>query len=490
MSRVFTFLSSIFLIFVFSVNAQESGKTDDTKYHKVIIISTSDIHANIAQFPRLATIVKKYRSEYRHVVLFDSGDFFTGNPYVDAHKIPGQPITELMKRLTYTAITIGNHDVDYGLEALGRHINGMSNTRFVATNMRSSPPELANCLYPYTIVHLKDPDINIGVLGLINLTSSDCTKTKNWVWKAVEETDYKKLCDQLKLCHNSANIVLSHLGYEHDVKMMHYTPNIDLILGGHTHVTLNNGLVVSNTLLSHTGYRLNHVGVTELLFSLEKKPRLLAKKTMALSLDSSVPEDAETKRIVDKYQSNKCFSQHLGVATEPLTHSTLGRFFCVALKESAQADVALYNRGGIRLKDLEAGPITLSTIYELEPFRDHIVTCSMTKGDIEALILNKYEEMEKSHFSSALEIYCTGFSYQISDKENSTSITSTLQDNKVYKVAMSDYMCDNFQFPQKGYGTTTGILVRDALIKYLKTHKLHNPPPKQIPMLKKKCISL
>lgn len=490
MSRFFVIFTCCFWVCTFLSKANISEVSVDTRHHKVIIISTSDIHANIAQFPRLASIVKKYRSEYKHVILLDSGDFFTGNPYVDDCKIPGQPITELMKRLTYTAITIGNHDIDYGLEALGRHINRMSNTRFVATNMQSSPPELANCLYPYTIVHLKDPDINIGVLGLINLTSSDCTKTKNWVWKAVEETDYKNLCDQLKLCHNSANIVLSHLGYEHDVKMMHYTPNIDLILGGHTHVTLNNGLLVSNTLLSHTGCRLNHVGITELHFSLEKKPRLLAKKTMALSLDSSVPEDAEIKRIVDKYQSNKYFLQHVGVALEPLTHSTLGRFFCVALKESAKADVALYNRGGIRLKDIEAGPITLSTIYELEPFRDHIVTCSMTKGDIEALILNKYVELGKSHLNSALEMYCTGFCYQISDKGNSSSITSTLQDNKVYKVAMSDYICNNFQFPQKGYGTTTGILVRDALIKYLKTHQLRNPPPKQIPTLKKKCISL
>lgn len=490
MSRLLIILSCWIWVGTFSAKANTSEASVAPQHHKVIIISTSDIHANIAQFPRLASIVKKYRTEYKHVVLLDSGDFFTGNPYVDDYKTPGQPITELMKRLTYTAITIGNHDIDYGLDALRKHINGMGKTRVVATNMQSSPPELANCLYPYTIVHLKDPDINIGVLGLINLTSSDCTKTKNWVWNAVEESDYKKLCDQLKLCHNSANIVLSHLGYEQDVKMMHYTPNIDLILGGHTHVTLNNGLLVSNTLLSHTGCRLNHVGITELCFSLEKKPRLLAKKTMALSLDSSVPEDAETKRIVDKYQSNKSFSQQVGVASEPLTHSTLGRFFCLALKESAQADIALYNRGGIRLKDLKAGPITLSTIYELEPFRDHIVTCAMTKEDIEALILNNYEEMEKSHLTSALEIYCTGFSYQISDKGNSSSITSTLQDNKVYKVAMSDYICNNFQFPQKSYGTGTGILVRDALIKYLKTHKLHNLPPKQIPSLKKKCISL
>ena len=49
----------------------------------LIIISTSDIHGNLDNFPKLATLIKQYRAKYPHVLLVDSGDYFIGNPYVD-----------------------------------------------------------------------------------------------------------------------------------------------------------------------------------------------------------------------------------------------------------------------------------------------------------------------------------------------------------------------------------------------------------------------
>lgn len=49
-------------------------KIEPDPKHTLIIISTSDIHGNLDKFPKLATLVKKYRSKFPHVLLMDSGD--------------------------------------------------------------------------------------------------------------------------------------------------------------------------------------------------------------------------------------------------------------------------------------------------------------------------------------------------------------------------------------------------------------------------------
>lgn len=133
--------------------------------HKtLIIISTSDIHGNLDNFPRLATLVKQYRAKYPHVLLVDSGDYFMGNPYVDEWDKRGEPLTILMNKLGYDLATIGNHDLDYGQEALRDHIKGMPNTRFVVTNVNPSPT-LQNCFSPYASIPLKGTPISVGFIG-------------------------------------------------------------------------------------------------------------------------------------------------------------------------------------------------------------------------------------------------------------------------------------------------------------------------------------
>lgn len=85
--------------------------------------------------------------------------------------------------------------------------------------------------------------------------------------------------------------------------MMKYSPNIDVILGGHTHVMLPKGHLRTGTLLSHTGHRLSYAGVTKIIFSTDKKPAVLSKSTEAVSLDP-LPDDPEVEAIVRQFTSN------------------------------------------------------------------------------------------------------------------------------------------------------------------------------------------
>lgn len=187
--------------------------------HKtLIIISTSDMHGNLEKFPKLATLVKQYRAKYPHVLLVDSGDYFMGNPYVDDWEKRGEPLTVLMNKLKYDIVTIGNHDLDYGQEALRDHIKGMPGTKFVVTNVNPSPT-LENCFSPYASIPIKGTPISIGFIGLVDLQTTDVRRMSGISWKLPDEEDYKGITDRFRLHHNTINVILSHLGYDHDLKM-------------------------------------------------------------------------------------------------------------------------------------------------------------------------------------------------------------------------------------------------------------------------------
>ena len=63
----------------------------------VIILSTNDIHAQIQNFPQLATAVAECR-DTASVILVDAGDRWTGNAYVDQAE-GRRPVLELMNEL-------------------------------------------------------------------------------------------------------------------------------------------------------------------------------------------------------------------------------------------------------------------------------------------------------------------------------------------------------------------------------------------------------
>lgn len=436
-------LASLACLCPFSLAQEPKSDPDKT----LIIISTSDIHGNLDNFPRLATLVKQYRAKYPHVLLVDSGDYFIGNPYVDDCEKRGEPLTILMNKL-------------------------------------------GNCFSPYVSIPIEGTSVSVGFIGLADLQTTDVRKMAGISWTLPDEEDYKGITDRFRLHHNTINVILSHLGYGNDLKMMKYSPNIDVILGGHTHVMLPSGHLRTGTLLSHTGHSLSHVGVTEIIFSTEHPVSILSKSTRAVSLNEEIPNDPEVKEIVRRFSGNPLFNQQVGVAGEEITHVTIGTLFCKAIQQASHSDIAIYNRGGVRSKNhLNKGPVTIRDIYELEPFREKIVTCSMSKADIEQLILSKFMSPTDDE-GGILEVYCSGFSYQIMDGVT-PSITSTLKNGVIYTVAMGDYLCSNFIFPQRGNGKPTGIDVRKALIDYLKQiKKLLNPPPSKLPIIRDTTFAL
>ncbi|MEN6323468.1 MAG: metallophosphatase [Proteiniphilum sp.] len=215
---------------------------------RLVILHTNDTHSRIEPLPptdrtapgmggvvRRASYIDQVRAENEQVLLFDAGDFLQGTPYFNLFK--GEVEVKAMNLMRYDAATLGNHEFDYGLEALEKVVR-QADFPIVSSNYDFSGTALAGIVKPYLI--LKKGKLRIGVIG-IDIQPKGLIAADNY--KGMKFLDPEETANNLaaKLRREEKCdliICLSHLGYSADVRLAESSRNIDLILGGHSHTYL------------------------------------------------------------------------------------------------------------------------------------------------------------------------------------------------------------------------------------------------------------
>ena len=93
--------------------------------------NTSARNANMGGVARRAGLVNQYRQQHPEMLLFDSGDISQGTPYYNLYR--GEVEIKAMNLMKYDAMTIGNHEFDFGLDNMARLFK-MANFPIVCSN--------------------------------------------------------------------------------------------------------------------------------------------------------------------------------------------------------------------------------------------------------------------------------------------------------------------------------------------------------------------
>ena len=227
-----------------SVSSGQSGKqlfilhTSDTHSRiEPISAEAADEYAGMGGVVRRAGFVKQFRGKHPDMLLLDCGDISQGTPYYNFFK--GELEVKMMNLMGYDAMTIGNHEFDFGLDNMARLFR-MADFPVVCANYDVTGTVLEGLVKPYVV--LNRDGMKIGVFGLSpkmeGLVQAD--KCEGVVYNdpiaaAQEVTDRLRAqegCDVV--------ICLSHLGFRIknevcDEKLAAETKGIDVILGGHSH---------------------------------------------------------------------------------------------------------------------------------------------------------------------------------------------------------------------------------------------------------------
>lgn len=378
----------------------------------ITIFHTSDNHVrgpadqNIS-YARLAGYVETYRRKHPDTLLLDAGDALQGLSLSDVSQ--GHNALEVMNMMNFNAMVPGNHEFDWGAENL-LSLAQEAEFPLVAVNFIKSRDE-APMLPMYILEEIKD--ISIAVIGVITPDMHELAVPKNIAgYKFPDPTPLlQALVPELKKEFDVV-IVLAHMGLEGkhtSTRLAEDVPDIDIIIDGHDHIPLPEGLTVGNTLIANAGEYGEYLGEIKLTVKGGKIFRKKASLIKAETINKTPPKQEIVKLITEqKEKFAKELAEKRGSLVTVLPVTLIGKRTAVragqtnlttlltdALLEETGADAVLISSGGIR-QNLSSGEIMEEDIYNVMPFGDIIVSIGLSGEELRRALehgLNAYPDL-------------------------------------------------------------------------------------------------
>jgi 5'-nucleotidase/UDP-sugar diphosphatase len=441
----------------------------------IVIMHTNDIHGQllpkdgIGGIAEIATVIRSATPD----LILDAGDISTGTFLADEFK--GVPTVEAMNKIGYMAGTIGNHEFDYGQDAL-RILLREAKFPFLSANLQTPVSEIKK----YTVLTAKG--MRFGLIGLTTEEVKAKSHPKNVVGVNVFDTvkTLEQLLPELRI-KSDFIIAMVHLENEEEKRIARAFPEIRLIVGGHNHEALG-PIWLDKTLVVKTGVAGHNVGRVDLEFQGKKLAQMEAK---LLSVKNIRPDPEVASLLVPFNEKVKVkMAERVGEATGDLTYSRtvespLADIVADAFRERANTQIAIHNIGGIRAKIVK-GDITWGGVFEVLPFQNTLVTLRVTGAQLRKML-------ERGLVTTVGIVAVSGIRVRFDRKKPagqqviSASLLNgaALDDSQVYSLATNDFVVAGGDgFTELALGTDmvdTGIFLRDVVVDYVKAHRTLSP---------------
>lgn len=463
----------------------------------ITLLHTNDIHARVQDtkgdgkilgMEWIAGGILAQKATDTDTLAFDAGDTFHGLPIINLSK--GANMAILMNLSGYDAMTPGNHDFNFGSKRLQELAQMLE---FPMLSANTLEKDSNKCLFmPYKSYKLNG--VKVAVIGLTTPEVAFKTNPANvtTIYFADPIVTAKAAMAKLRKNHDVV-IGLMHMGIDGSSeftseRIAKEVPGFDVIIDGHSHSELPQGMRVGNTLICQTGSHAKNLGKVELVVKRHKvrkaEASLLDKtalKNMIQKPDAKVEQtlkdmnedvNRELKKVVAS-SPRQLTSKREIVRTQ---ESELGNLTADALRNVTGADVAIANGGGLRA-DLPQGKVTRGTVLSIFPFGNTVQKVEL-KGDKLKAALEHSVEYVPAAFGGFMNV--SGMTFDLDTKAQPGSRVSNVLVNgqpldlsKTYTVAMNDFAAaggDDYSM-LKG-ATLLGVYgaQEDVVAEYLRSH--------------------
>jgi 2',3'-cyclic-nucleotide 2'-phosphodiesterase (5'-nucleotidase family) len=421
----------------------------------VTVLHFNDIHGylqarryeqdNFAIASRISTAIDEVRdwnnAHDASTFLFVAGDILQGTPLSTVYK--GEPDMHVLNLMDPDAMCVGNHEFDFGFDNFQKLL---ALSRF--------PILAANIYVKETGEHLTTPFVSLtladGTKGAaFGLTTPDTavqTSPKNvqqlYFTDAVEEA--RKLVPEL-LKEAQFIVAVTHLGHKEDLELAAAVPEIDLIVGGHSHTAVETPVQVGKTLVVQTGGYGEKLGQVDMLVS---GGDIVKYRGFLREIGPSITPDPQVQAIVDKYanQLDDRLREVIAHTTVRLDgehelsraqETNLGNLITDIIRDYARADICLWNAGGIR-SSIEAGPITFGDILTVVPFGNIIATKPVSGEQLQQVL--EFNASQPRPFGGFLQV--SGLTVEIEgDRLGKVMVgDKPLEPQATYTLVTSEFM--------------------------------------------------
>ena len=389
----------------------------------IIILHTNDVHCSLTDnigYDGLMLYKKELQKKYKNILTVDTGDHIQGNAYGYISK--GIDIINIMNKIGYDVVTIGNHEFDYGLEALMK-CNETLTCGYTSANFCYNQNKTT--IFPQYVIK----EIGNRKIGFIGLTTIEAF-LKTYLFTILDENNEKlynflsgdKGKELYSITQNYINeikdlgvdyiIILAHLGDEENSnqytskEVISNTNGINAIIDGHSHSVYNISwknkdgkdipLVQTGSNLKNLGIlRINDSGyITSELISEIPKPNNETGAEKVTRNNKSIWVDAEMKKYLENLTENAELNSKIGYSDfdlkeENYSHIQLSRYgetnigdlITDAIRYIGNADISIMVSRYIK-KGLRKGDILYKNIIDIIPFYDDIIVKEVKGKDI------------------------------------------------------------------------------------------------------------
>ena len=287
------------------------------------LLGTSDIHGRVVpwsygadvedksgSYAQIATYVKDVRKNNKNVVLVDVGDAIQDNQVdvfaKDKKYYKDHPIPKVLNEMKYDVFVLGNHEFNFGMEALDEILKDIKAKKLTANFYYKKNDKR----YIDATTIIEKDGVKLGIIGLSTPMSAkfeeDTGNLKDMKFTSPTE-EVRTQVDKLKSKGVDAIIVIAHMGIENENKIpdtgmrdvINAVDGIDVVIAGHMHKDVPSE-TIKNTLITEPHRYGTVVSEVDLTFDInDKKEVKLVKKE---SKTVPVKELEADKKIAEIYK--------------------------------------------------------------------------------------------------------------------------------------------------------------------------------------------
>ena len=222
---------------------------------RLVIIHTNDTHSHFdpvrggesdgrGGIIERAAFVDSIRSVYSadRVLMLHAGDFNQGSSYYS--ELGGSLEPKMVNALGYDCITLGNHELDEGIENLAGRL-ALIDCPVVCANCEF-PRVLQEHVSPYAVI--RKGGMRVGIIGMeADIEKMVAAPTAQRIRQLDNVEVVNKWAAHLRKVEKCRLVILlSHLGYYEDQELVPQTSGLDLVIGGHSHTFVDDLIYVGD----------------------------------------------------------------------------------------------------------------------------------------------------------------------------------------------------------------------------------------------------
>lgn len=367
---------------------------------------------------RLKTAIDAERQALsgKNVLLLNAGDNFQGSLFYTTYK--GAAEAEFLNLMKFDAMAVGNHEFDDSEDGLATFLDKVTFPVVTANVAAGASSKLGDRIKPFVVI--ERGGAKIGIVGAVANDTAEISSPGNNVLIGNDVADITAAIGELKKQGIDKIVALTHVGYPRDLAAIAKIPDVDVVVGGHSHTLLSNTSDKAEgpypTLVDNPGgYKVpvvqagaysKYLGKLKVVFD---DAGVVKEATgEPVLIDSAFkPDEAVAARVKElagpiEELKNKIVAETAAPVdgareTCRARECQMGNLVADAILERTKdqgVTIAVTNGGGLRAS-IDAGPVSMGEVLSVLPFQNTVATFQLKGADLKAALENGLSQIEE-----------------------------------------------------------------------------------------------